>query len=173
MDHTRKGSIAAATSLDGSSLKVIVVGEGGTLRDVNGLLGKPSAQDSRLPNYLALADDCSILGSKWIDGSIIDIVHPQSAVAVCTIEKLNLICVFYQLSDGSIVMRRCHMGTEWKWESGKHCAFGFPQSQLTALNAEIKKVIAADYETAPSAGTGLVVQPTVLHVDDTGDLKLF
>ena len=173
MDHTRKGSIAAATSLDGTRLKVLVVGEGGTLRDVNGLLGRTSAQDSRLPNYLALADNHRTLDSKWMDGGVIYIVHPQSAVAVCTVERLNLICVFYQLSDGSIAMRRCHMGTEWKWESGKYCAFEFPKSELTSSTIELKTVITADYETAPIAGTGLVIQPSILRVGDVSELKLF
>ncbi|KAF8597473.1 hypothetical protein BDV93DRAFT_596625 [Ceratobasidium sp. AG-I] len=173
MDHTRKGSLAAAASLDGTRLKVLVVGEGGMLRDANGLLGKSSVQDSRLPNYLGLADSRGTLGSKWIDGGVVDVVHLQSAVAVCTIEQLNLICVFYQLPDGSIAMRRCHMGAGWKWESGKCCTFNFPTTQLTSLAVDLKTVIAADHEAAPVAGTGLVAQPTILRVGDTSDLKLF
>lgn len=125
MDSFRTGALAAATSLDGSRLKVLVVGQGGVLSEANAQLGDSSPEISHLPNYIGLADAPGVLGSTWTDGGVVDAAHPKSAISVCTIEQLNLICVFYQVSDGSIVMRRCHMGGEWKWETGKWNKHGF------------------------------------------------
>ena len=119
MDNSRKGSLAAVASLDGSRLKLLVIGETGDLRDANCRLGKPQSHDSPEPNYLSLGNDCNLSDAMWTNGGVVDSAHPQSAIAVSTIERLNIICVFYQISDGSIVMRRCHMGTGWKWESGE------------------------------------------------------
>lgn len=128
MDNSRKGALAAAASLDGSRLKLLVIGENGYLHDANCQLGKPLSHDSHQPNYLSLGNDCNLLDAVWTDGGVIDHAHPQSTIAVTTIERLNVICVFYQLSDGSIVMRRCYIGAEWKWESGEYYISGFTRT---------------------------------------------
>lgn len=104
MDPFPVGAIAAANSLDGSRLKVVVVGDGGIVRDVDCRFVDALPQNTKPPNYLPLSDGKRIQSTLWTEGVTIDIAHPLSGIAVCTIAKLNLTCFFYQLPDQSIVM---------------------------------------------------------------------
>ncbi|KAG8686310.1 hypothetical protein FRC11_009148, partial [Ceratobasidium sp. 423] len=149
------GAIAAASNSNGNRLKVVIIGEGGTVRDVNGRLGHDRPQRANLPNYLPLPDRKRMQGSLWTDGGIVDIAHANSKLAVCTIEHLNLACFFYQLPDSSIVMRRCDMGSEWEWET------------------DYIPVLSTDSKHPPGLGTSIVVQPSVLRAGDNANLTFF
>ncbi|CAE6498651.1 unnamed protein product [Rhizoctonia solani] len=149
------GSIAAASNSNGTRLKVVVIGEGGTVFDVNGRFGHDKPQRANLTNYLPLSDGKQTQGSLWTDGGIVDIAHANSKLAACTIEHLNLACFFYQLPDSSIVMRRCDVGCELKWET------------------DYVPVLPTDNEYPAAFGTSIVVQPSVLRAGDNTNLTFF
>ncbi|CAE6368124.1 unnamed protein product [Rhizoctonia solani] len=155
MEQTPIGAIASVSSFNGKHLKVVVVGEGGTMLDVNCRFGHDRPKNASLPNYLSLPDGRRTQGSLWTDRGVIDTAHPNSKLAVCTIERLDLACFFYQLPNGSIVMRRCMMGSEWKWED------------------EYVSVLSGDSENPATLGTSIVVQPSVLRAGDNSKLTLF
>ncbi|ELU44080.1 hypothetical protein AG1IA_01893 [Rhizoctonia solani AG-1 IA] len=113
MDQPPIGAIASVTSIDGKHLKIVVVGERGRMLDVNCRIG-----DQR-PNNLCTTGPSRPQEWVWKDKGVVDTVHPYSKLAACTIERHNLACFFYQIPDGSIVMRRCRVKSEWEWERGE------------------------------------------------------
>ncbi|ELU44073.1 hypothetical protein AG1IA_01898 [Rhizoctonia solani AG-1 IA] len=152
MAQTPIGAIASVSAFNGKRLKVVVVGEGGNILDVNCRFGHDRAKNASLPNYLPLPDGRRTQGSLWTDGGVLDTAHPDSKLAACTIERLNVANFFYQLPDGSIVMRRCSMESDWKWETGEY-------DQSHSMSSS---------EYPPDLGTSIVVQPSVLRAGDVG-----
>ncbi|QRW26243.1 hypothetical protein RhiXN_11904 [Rhizoctonia solani] len=152
MAQTPIGAIASVSAFNGKRLKVVVVGEGGNILDVNCRFGHDRAKNASLPNYLPLPDGRRTQGSLWTDGGVLDTAHPDSKLAACTIERLNVANFFYQLPDGSIVMRRCSMESDWKWETG------------------YTSILSSESEYPPDLGTSIVVQPSVLRAGDGNSL---
>ncbi|KAF8761302.1 peptidase M12A family [Rhizoctonia solani] len=155
MAQTPIGAIASVSAFNGKRLKVVVVGEGGNILDVNCRFGHDRAKNASLPNYLPLPDGRRTQGSLWTDGGVLDTAHPDSKLAACTIERLNVANFFYQLPDGSIVMRRCSMESDWKWETG------------------YTSILSSESEYPPDLGTSIVVQPSVLRAGDGNSLTFF
>ncbi|KAF8761301.1 glycosyl hydrolase 31 family [Rhizoctonia solani] len=149
MDQPPIGAIASVTSIDGKHLKIVVVGERGRMLDVNCRIG-----DQR-PNSLCTTGPGRPQEWVWKDKGVVDTVHPYSKLAACTIERHNLACFFYQIPDGSIVMRRCRVKSEWEWERG------------------FISVLSGKSEYPPQIGTNIVVQPSILRAGDDINLTLF
>ncbi|CCO37466.1 hypothetical protein BN14_11622 [Rhizoctonia solani AG-1 IB] len=120
MEQNPIGAIASISSFNGKRLKVVVVGEGGILLDANCRFGHDRPKNASRPDYLPLPDGRRTQGSIWTDAGVVGTAHPNSKLAVCTIEHLSLAYFFYQLPSGDIVMRRCNMGSEWEWEEGEY-----------------------------------------------------
>ncbi|KAF8741239.1 peptidase M12A family, partial [Rhizoctonia solani] len=155
MAQTPIGAIASVSAFNGKRLKVVVVGEGGNILDVNCRFGHDRAKNASLPNYLPLPDGRRTQGSLWTDAGVLDTAHPDSKLAACTIERLNVANFFYQLPDGSIVMRRCSMESDWKWET------------------EYTSILSSESEYPPELGTSIIVQPSVLRAGDGNSLTFF
>ncbi|CAE6532733.1 unnamed protein product [Rhizoctonia solani] len=155
MEHIPLGAIAAANSLNGDRLKVVMIGEGGAMHDVDCRFGHEEPRCAHLMEQIPLPIETSSQVMHWTEGGIVGLAHPYSKLAACTVERLNLACFFYQLPDSSIVMRRCRMEPKWEWESN------------------YIPVLSVDGQHSPGTGTNIVVQPSVLRAEDDPILTLF
>jgi hypothetical protein len=126
LETFRKGSLAVTVRLDGSALKLLIIGQNGRLFDADASIAVLNQNSSAALDTPLQNGDIDYTALSWRAGALRESAHQYSALAAVTCKishegmPTGVYCFFYQGQDGSILCRRFSDVPMQDFADGKH-----------------------------------------------------